>query len=107
MKTLIESAFDQVHVVGPHVMEGRFDIIGSHSAIGPNAALEKDGKIILPEVWEDFIQPGMAVAMAMWPMDQPKPEQKVSLPRVRGLNFPSPNGGRCAVHLNMGRERDK
>ncbi|KAL6408842.1 hypothetical protein AUP68_07788 [Ilyonectria robusta] len=65
LKTLIESAFHQVDVVGPHVMAGRFDIIGSHSAIGPNAALEKDGKIILPEVWEDFIQPGMAVAMAM------------------------------------------
>ncbi|KAI0144008.1 hypothetical protein F4776DRAFT_610228 [Hypoxylon sp. NC0597] len=29
--------------------------------------------VILPELWEDFIEPGMFVSMHMWPMDHPPP----------------------------------
>ncbi|KAH6894640.1 hypothetical protein B0T10DRAFT_258214 [Thelonectria olida] len=68
MKTLITSAFVQVDVLGPHVLEGHYDLVAP------------EGDIILPEIWEDIIEPDMAVTMTMWPMDKlppvgPKPLQ--------------------------------
>ncbi|KAI1107128.1 hypothetical protein F4804DRAFT_298653 [Jackrogersella minutella] len=38
------------------------------SPVQQNAAV-----IILPELWEDLIEPGMFVSMHMWPMDHPQP----------------------------------
>lgn len=58
MRELIEQAFMHVDVLGPHVMEGHYDLIG------PN------GEIILSSVWEQVIQPDWAVTMTMWPMEQ-------------------------------------
>ncbi|TPX13993.1 uncharacterized protein E0L32_005693 [Thyridium curvatum] len=58
MEELIKQAFIQVDVIGPHVQEGHYDLIG------PN------GEIILPSVWEKIIEPDWAVSMHMWPMDR-------------------------------------
>jgi hypothetical protein len=58
MEELIKQAFMQVDVLGPHVMEGHYDLIGP------------DGEIILPSVWEKVIQPGWDITMTMWPMDK-------------------------------------
>ncbi|KAL6355640.1 hypothetical protein LRP88_11243 [Fusarium phalaenopsidis] len=55
MEDLIKQSFPQVGVVGPHVMEGRYDLIGP------------DGEIILPSVWEKVVQPDWAITMRMWP----------------------------------------
>ncbi|KAM6511513.1 hypothetical protein FALCPG4_016517 [Fusarium falciforme] len=55
MEDLIKQSFPQVEVVGPHVMEGRYDLIGP------------DGEIILPSVWEKVVQPDWAITMRMWP----------------------------------------
>lgn len=55
---MINQAFAHVEVVGPHVREGYYDLIGP------------DGDIILPVLWERFIRPGMQVSMRMWPADQ-------------------------------------
>ncbi|KAJ3530579.1 hypothetical protein NM208_g9264 [Fusarium decemcellulare] len=55
---LIKAAFKEVAVIGPHVMEGHFDL------------LSPDGDIMLPDVWEDLVEPEMAVHMEMWPMDK-------------------------------------
>lgn len=50
-------------MVGPHVQEGHYDLIGP------------SGDIILPQVWESVVEPDMAITMHMWPMpDPPKPE---------------------------------
>ncbi|GFP55755.1 transcriptional regulatory protein SIN3 [Trichoderma asperellum] len=59
MEELIKQAFLHVDVLGPHVQEGHYDIIG------PN------GEIILPSIWEKVIEPGWAVTMTMWPLDKP------------------------------------
>lgn len=40
---------------------GYFDIMGP------------EGNIILPAIWEDLIEPDMAIQMAMWPMEQRPP----------------------------------
>ncbi|KAF7549480.1 hypothetical protein G7Z17_g6360 [Cylindrodendrum hubeiense] len=61
MEELIKQAFLQVDVLGPHVQEGHYDLIGP------------DGEIILPQVWERLVQPDWAVTMTMWPMDKLPP----------------------------------
>jgi hypothetical protein len=58
MEDLIKQAFLHVDVIGPHVQEGHYDLIGP------------DGEIILPSVWEKVIQPDSSITMHMWPMDK-------------------------------------
>ena len=63
MEDLIRQAFLHVEVIGPHVAEGHYDLVG------PN------GEIILPQVWETMVEPDWAITMHMWPMPEPpKPE---------------------------------
>ena len=86
MEELIKQAFLHVDVLGPHVMEGRYDLMGP------------DGEIILPSVWEKVIQPDMSITMAMWPMDNypPPPARSASggaLKPPRGT-IPIPPGTR-------------
>lgn len=61
MEELIKQCFLHVDVIGPHVMEGHYDLIGSN------------GEIILPIVWESLIEPGWSITMHMWPLPEPKP----------------------------------
>jgi hypothetical protein len=61
MEELIKQAFLHVDVIGPHVHEGHYDLVGP------------DGEIILPQVWETMIQPDWAVTMHMWPLPEPPP----------------------------------
>ena|SRR4051812_41216494 len=58
MEELIKQAFLHVDVIGPHVQEGHYDLLG------PN------GEIILPSVWERVVEPDWAITMHMWPMDK-------------------------------------
>ena len=58
MEELIKQAFLHVDVIGPHVMEGHYDLIGP------------DGEIILPQVWEALIEPGWSISMLMWPLPE-------------------------------------
>ena len=72
MEELIKQAFLHVDVLGPHVMEGRYDLMGP------------DGEIILPSVWEKVIQPDMSITMAMWPMDNYPPPPSPGSYRTAG-----------------------
>ena len=63
MEELIRQAFMHVDVIGPHVAEGHYDLIG-HS-----------NEIILPGVWESVIEPDWTITMHMWPMPEPKEEE--------------------------------
>jgi hypothetical protein len=62
MEDLIRQAFLHVDVIGPHVVEGHYDLIG------PN------NEIILPAVWATVIEPDWAITMHMWPIPE-KPEE--------------------------------
>ncbi|KKP02600.1 hypothetical protein THAR02_05288 [Trichoderma harzianum] len=55
---LIKQAFSQVDILGPHVQAGHYDLTGP------------DGKIILPSVWEETVEPGLHITMTMWPLDK-------------------------------------
>ncbi|KAF4953215.1 hypothetical protein FGADI_6190 [Fusarium gaditjirri] len=57
IEDLIKQAFIEVDVLGPHVVEGHYDLIGP------------DGEIILPSIWEDIVEPDVDIKMTMWPMD--------------------------------------
>ncbi|KAJ5818277.1 hypothetical protein N7474_003868 [Penicillium riverlandense] len=63
MEDLIRQAFLHIEVIGPHVAEGHYDLVG------PN------GDIILPQVWETVIEPDWTITMHMWPVpEKPKDE---------------------------------
>ena len=79
MEDLIKQAFLQVDVLGPHVQQGHYDLIGP------------DGEIILPTVWERVIEPDWQITMTMWPLD------KIPPPRMPG-GIPPPPGGRHHGH---------
>jgi hypothetical protein len=61
MEELIKQAFLHIEVIGPHVAEGHYDLIG------PN------GDILLPQVWETVLEPDWNITMHMWPIpEKPK-----------------------------------
>ncbi|EKV17505.1 hypothetical protein PDIG_14240 [Penicillium digitatum PHI26] len=62
MEELIRQAFLHIEVIGPHVAEGHYDLIGP------------DGDIILPQVWETVVEPDWAITMHMWPIPE-KPKE--------------------------------
>lgn len=63
MEELIRQAFLHVEVIGPHVAEGHYDLVGP------------SGDIILPQVWDTVVEPDWTVTMHMWPIpDKPKEE---------------------------------
>ena len=73
MEELIKQAFVHVDIIGPHVQEGHYDLVG------PN------GEIILPQVWETMVEPDWAITMHMWPMpDPPEPKKSASRPATPG-----------------------
>lgn len=59
MEALIHQAFLHVDVIGNHVREGHYDLIGP------------DGEIILPQVWETMVKPDWGITMHMWPLPEP------------------------------------
>lgn len=60
MEYLIKEAFSHVEVIGTHVEQGHYDLLGPQ------------GEIILPHVWETVIEPDWTITMHMWPMGEDK-----------------------------------
>lgn len=61
MEELIRQAFLHIDVIGPHVADGHYDLVG------PN------GDIILPQVWDTVVEPDWTIIMHMWPIpEKPK-----------------------------------
>ncbi|KAI9700583.1 MAG: hypothetical protein M1820_006737 [Bogoriella megaspora] len=68
MENLICQAFQHVDLIGQHVQDGHYDLMGP------------DGEIILPQVWETVVQPDWSITMHMWPMEEPKKPEPAPLP---------------------------
>jgi hypothetical protein len=64
MENFINKAFLHIEVIGLHVAEGHYDLVG------PN------GDIILPEAWESIIEPDWSVTMHMWPIPENSETEK-------------------------------
>ena len=79
MEELIRQAFLHIEVIGPHVAEGHYDLIG------PN------GDIILPQVWETVVEPDWAITMHMWPIpEKPKEDPPPPAPEPAPVKPPDP-----------------
>ncbi len=78
MEDLIRQAFLHVEVIGPHVADGHYDLVGP------------TGDIILPQVWETVVEPDWTITMHMWPMPEPPPPPEDALP---GGVIMVPDGG--------------
>jgi hypothetical protein len=59
MEELIRQAFLHVKPVGPHIIEGNYDLI------------DPNGEVILARAWETTVEPGWSISMKMLPMPQP------------------------------------
>jgi hypothetical protein len=81
MEHLIKQAFLHVDLLGPHVQEGHYDLIGP------------DGEIILPQVWDTMIKPDYAIEMQMWPIPELDPKHKMPHPMPGGLLGGGGGGG--------------
>lgn len=68
MEDLICQAFNHVDLIGQHVQDGHYDLMG------PN------GEIILPQVWETVVEPAWSISMHMWPMEEPEKPKDLGLP---------------------------
>ena len=64
MEDLIRQAFLHVEIIGPHVADGHYDLVGSN------------GEIILPQVWDTMIEPDAMITMHMWPLPEPPPKEE-------------------------------
>ncbi|KAM5348874.1 hypothetical protein ACJ41O_008697 [Fusarium nematophilum] len=91
VEDLIKQAFLQVDVLGPHVMEGHYDLIGP------------DGTIILPSVWNEVAEPEMDIIMTMWPMDKSPPLPPK--PRLRDTSSYTSNAANAAYAANSSSDR--
>ena len=77
MEDLIRQAFLHVDIIGPHVAEGHYDLVG------PN------GENILPSLWEDIVEPDWVVTMQMWPIAD-NAESEDSILQVADTQTPPP-----------------
>ncbi|EAW11781.1 uncharacterized protein ACLA_005340 [Aspergillus clavatus NRRL 1] len=71
MEELIRQAFIHIEGIGPHIVEGNYDLVGP------------DGEIILPRVWETVIEPDWMITMHMWPIPE-KPKTPEPAPTSEG-----------------------
>lgn len=77
MEELIRQAFLHIEIIGPHVADGHYDLIG------PN------GDIILPQVWATVIEHEWAITMHMWPIPD-KPKEEPAPPAAEAAPEPAP-----------------
>lgn len=76
MESLIKQSFLHVDVIGPHVQEGHYDLMGP------------DGTIVLPQLWDTMVRPDWEVTMYMWPMPEPLPKKDKKTKKTNPLIDP-------------------
>ncbi|KAI0188537.1 hypothetical protein F4808DRAFT_466156 [Astrocystis sublimbata] len=77
MQELINAAFIPVERLWPAVREGHYDVC------------RPDGTIILPQTWEEIIQPGWKILMKMWPMAPSDPQPPIAPSNTQSPTVPS------------------
>jgi hypothetical protein len=91
MKGLIDQAFLHVEGLANHVNEGHYDLI------------DEEGKILLPEVYDQSVKPGSKISQHMWPFPMPPPPpsqfNKRPCPPPAPPSFPPPGAPPRAVGL--------
>ena len=89
MENLIRQAFLHVDVIGPHVAEGHYDLIGSNN------------EIILPGVWELVIEPDSFITMHMWPIPEAVPQSTSAAKSHDSVPTPLKSGEHATVRTSI------
>ncbi|KAL9041769.1 MAG: hypothetical protein Q9214_003992, partial [Letrouitia sp. 1 TL-2023] len=95
---LITTAFIHVDVLGSHVANGHYDLVGP------------SGETILPTIWETVVEPGWSVSMSMWPVSETKDARPRTLAPevVDGLEESSPQLASSSLNPSKrGSKREK
>jgi len=71
----MDQAFLHIEGLGERVSKGEYDLINS------------DGAVVLPQLWESFVEPDMAITIRMWPKDEPTMRSQGAIP-PRSSMFP-------------------
>ena len=93
MKDLIRQMFQHIDAmdqrvrVDQHVYDGHYDLIG------------REGETILPQAWEEVIEPGMYITMHMWPSEARTKLHKAVDPI---LGHPPPTAPISPIDLDFG-----
>lgn len=69
VERLINQAFGCIETLGPMVEHGLYDLFVEAYGLSHE---KNDGVCLLPQVWEQLIQPFSAVQMYLWPIPDPK-----------------------------------
>ncbi|RMZ78209.1 hypothetical protein DV738_g4004, partial [Chaetothyriales sp. CBS 135597] len=64
MEGLINQAFQHIENLAEHVHSGHYDLLGP------------DKEIIMPQYWNQTIEPDMHITMMLWPLPEPKKEEE-------------------------------
>ncbi|RMD43959.1 hypothetical protein DV735_g1167, partial [Chaetothyriales sp. CBS 134920] len=64
MEGLINQAFQHIDNLAEHVHSGHYDLLGP------------DKEIIMPQYWNQTIEPDMHITMMLWPLPEPKKEEE-------------------------------
>ena len=75
MEGLVRRQFSPSNVVGSKVYRKEYDM------------LSPSGEIILPDTWEHFIKPGLALEMRLWPSSESDLRKEESIPRYEGPSY--------------------
>jgi hypothetical protein len=79
----VKESFLHVDMLRSQVFDGHYDIVGPQ------------GEIVLPQVWEDLVEPGWHMTMHMWPMPMPPkaspgaPAKKLPKKKQKNSWFPA------------------
>lgn len=75
MENLVTQLFVDNESIDPHVSKGQYDLVGP------------EGEVILPQVWEEVIEPGWTITMQMWPVfgSSSQAAEAPRVPRPPGL----------------------
>jgi hypothetical protein len=73
MQYLIEQAFLNIEDIGSRVAKSEYDLINS------------DGAVIIPHLWETFVEPDMLVTMQVWPPPSPQTDPALSTAQFSAL----------------------
>ena len=93
MESLIKLAFLHVEVIGPHVIEGHYDPVSP------------DCRIIMPQVWEDVIEPDISITMHIWHLPE-SPPPPASPPPPTGHHISDSANRDRDNHENYGEKED-
>jgi hypothetical protein len=78
MQYILEQAFLNIEGIGSRIAKAEYDLVNS------------DGAVIIPHLWETFVEPDMLVKVHLWPNSSPQMQYSLPAVDVVALVHPPP-----------------